>query len=102
MILNKVGLCTSFQKGNIQLYYKVTGLKSIEDAKALDLHLKTYSFVSNATTDFNTGICKVETSTSANADKIKEAIMASWKKLGYKLDVKLVNEPAGSVNPNCN
>jgi len=76
---------------NVTLIFKVTGLKSEEDARIIDEILMTTSFISSSYTDFKTGICKVVTASIENKENIIEII--SYKasnKIGTKLSAELV------------
>jgi len=73
----------------VNLVFKVKGMKSENDAQLIDDFLKTKSFVIASSTDFKTGLCKVETGMAENDKLIIEAIRYNGKKIQSKITAEL-------------
>ena len=80
------------QAGTEVLYYKITLLKSMDDAKKIDEYLKKLDYVVNANTDFEMKVCTVEAKTGYSI-KIREMIMSVWEIIGYRIEVFLITDP---------
>lgn len=74
----------------VTLVFKVKGMKSEIEAQFIDDFLKTKSFVITSSTDFKTGLCKVETGMAENDKLIIEAIRYNGKKIQSKITAELV------------
>ena len=73
------------------MVFKITGMNSEKEAIAIDEFLKARPFVISSSTDFKTGLCKVETDKSENKAKIIEAICYTGKKFGNKITAELMD-----------
>ncbi|MEI6124312.1 MAG: heavy metal-associated domain-containing protein [Bacteroidota bacterium] len=75
----------------IILVFKVSGLSSESEARAIDEFLKARPFIISSTTDFKAGLCKVETDNITNKAKIIEAICYAGKQFGKTITVELID-----------
>lgn len=80
-----------FEVKNNILTFKISGMKSEQDAVVIDKFLLERDFITSSSTDFKTGLCKVETDKVENKAKIIEAICYAGKKNGYKISAELVD-----------
>lgn len=79
----------------VTLIFTIRGMKSGEDALAIDQYLKERSFIYSSVTDFSTGQCKVETEDIKYKDTIIEIIYHIEKSRGEKVTVEFVNSSSG-------
>jgi hypothetical protein len=69
--------------GRIALVFKITGMQSDEDARIIDDMFKNKQYIFSISTDFKTGLCKVETDKVENSKKVIDIISVAGKKTGH-------------------
>jgi copper chaperone CopZ len=78
---------------SVTLTFKITGMKSEQDARTIDEILSKTSIVISSSTDFKSGICKVETEKITNKESIIEIIChKAANRLGYTLTAVYVEK----------
>jgi hypothetical protein len=84
------------------MYLKIEGLKSVDDAKKIDVYLKTFDYVVNANTDYKYSTCTIEAKVGYMKEIIGLIRIDSNKIFGYSLKVRQTYVPQGSDSEKSN
>jgi len=92
-LINTSNTC-NVKNSKYLLIFKISGMKSEQDAVVIDKFLSERDFIISSSTDFKTGLCKVETDKVENKAKIIEAICYAGKKNGIMITAELIESPS--------